>query len=130
MSRRLLAINAGERTFKLETIRVEALPRDSLQAYLTLHGESLCQYLLRQEPNSLIIARGPLVFLAGNKATVGYISPLTDLPHYSFVGGRAASQLFNLGLDAVVLVPGAQQRRPPGWCPRPLCIPLRPWRDQ
>jgi aldehyde:ferredoxin oxidoreductase len=44
-----------------------------------------------------------MVFLAGNKATVGYLSPLTRLPHYSFVGGRAAAQLFNLGLDAIVL---------------------------
>jgi aldehyde:ferredoxin oxidoreductase len=34
---------------------------------------------------------------------VGYISPLTDLPHYSFVGGRAAAQLLNLGLDAICL---------------------------
>jgi hypothetical protein len=49
----------------------------------------------------LAVARGPMPFLSGNKATVGYISPLTGVPHYSFVGGRAAAQLLNLGLDAI-----------------------------
>jgi hypothetical protein len=49
----------------------------------------------------LVIARGPLPFLSGNKATVGYISPLTQVPHYNFVGGRAAAQLLNLGLDVI-----------------------------
>jgi aldehyde:ferredoxin oxidoreductase len=34
---------------------------------------------------------------------VGYVSPLTGVPHYSFVGGRAAAQIFNLGLDAICL---------------------------
>jgi aldehyde:ferredoxin oxidoreductase len=87
----------------LETLRVEALPHDEREAYLTLHGEALCQYMLRRDPSCLVIARGPFAFLAGNKATVGYLSPLTGVPHYSFVGGRAAAQLFNLGLDAIVL---------------------------
>jgi aldehyde:ferredoxin oxidoreductase len=61
----------------------------------------LCQYLLRRDSGALIIARGPLPFLSGNKASVGYVSPLTGVPHYSFVGGRAAAQLLNLGLDAI-----------------------------
>jgi aldehyde:ferredoxin oxidoreductase len=108
MKRRLLVIDSSQQSYKLETLRVETLPHDEREAYLTLHGEALCQYLLRRDPASLIIARGPLVFLAGNKATVGYISPLTDVPHYSFVGGRAAAQLFNLGLDAIVLTSGGQ----------------------
>jgi aldehyde:ferredoxin oxidoreductase len=106
MKRRLLIIDADQQSSRLETLRVETLPHDEREAYLTLHGEALCQYLLRREPSSLIFARGPLAFLAGNKTTVGYISPLTDVPHYSFVGGRAAAQLFDLGLDAIVLLPG------------------------
>jgi len=106
MKRRLLVINACQRTYRLETVRVETMPHDEREAYLTLHGEALCQYLLRRDATALIVARGPMAFLAGNKATVGYLSPLTGVPHYSFVGGRAAAQLFNLGLDALVLLPG------------------------
>ncbi|MDY7077247.1 MAG: aldehyde ferredoxin oxidoreductase N-terminal domain-containing protein [Chloroflexota bacterium] len=108
MRRRLLIINADQQSYQLETLRVETLPHDEREAYLTLHGEALCQYLLRRDPTSLIVARGPMAFLAGNKTTVGYISPLTDVPHYSFVGGRAAAQLFDLGLDAIVLLSGGQ----------------------
>ncbi|MGD2176190.1 MAG: aldehyde ferredoxin oxidoreductase N-terminal domain-containing protein [Anaerolineae bacterium] len=108
MKRRLLVINSSQQSYKLETLRVETLPHAEREAYLTLHGEALCQYLLRRDPASLIIARGPMAFLAGNKATVGYLSPLTDVPHYSFVGGRAAAQLFDLGLDAIVLLSGGQ----------------------
>ena len=59
--------------------------------------------MLRRDPSCMVIARGPMPFLAGNKATVGYLSPLTGLPHYSFVGGRAAAQLFDLGLDGLSL---------------------------
>lgn len=106
MKRRLLTIHADRSSYTLETLTVESLPRDAREEYLTLHGESLCQYLLRRDPASLIVARGPFAFLAGNKATVGYLSPLTGLPHYSFVGGRAAAQLFNLGLDAIVFAGG------------------------
>ena len=106
MKRRLLVINARQRTYRLETLRVETMPHDEREAYGTLHGEALCQYLLRRDATSLIVARGPMAYLAGNKATVGYLSPLTGVPHYSFVGGRAAAQLFNLGLDALVLLPG------------------------
>ncbi|MBN1249894.1 MAG: hypothetical protein JXC32_19685 [Anaerolineae bacterium] len=106
------------------------LQSQSNRDYLLLWGEALCQYLLtegvyradaraQRVPASLlagssggendapvkrlVIARGPLVFLPGNKATVGYLSPLTGLPHYSFVGGRGFAELFNLGLDAIVL---------------------------
>jgi aldehyde:ferredoxin oxidoreductase len=103
MRRRLLIVDAALRTWRLETLRVETLDHDERQEYLTLHGEALCQYLLRRDPGCLAIARGPLPFLAGNKATVGYLSPLTGVPHYSFVGGRAAAQLFDLGLDGLVL---------------------------
>ncbi len=70
--------------------------------HLLLGGEALCQYLLREDPSVLVIARGPDAFLSGNKTTVGYISPLTGLPHYSFVGGRGFAELLNLGLDAIV----------------------------
>jgi aldehyde:ferredoxin oxidoreductase len=103
MKRRLLVLDADQQSFRLETLRVEVLPHDEREAYLTLHGEALCQYLLRCDPSCLVVARGPFAFLAGNKATVGYLSPLTGVLHYSFVGGRAAVQLFNLGLDAIVL---------------------------
>ena len=103
MKRRLLIINSDKQTFRLETLRVETLPHDEREDYLTLHGEALCQYLMRRDDKTLIIARGPMAFLAGNKATIGYLSPITGLPHYSFVGGRVAAQLFNLGLEAIVL---------------------------
>jgi aldehyde:ferredoxin oxidoreductase len=103
MKRRLLILDPAERTHRLETLRVETLPYDDRQEYLTLHGEALCHYLLRRDPACLVIARGPFAFLAGNKATIGYLSPITGVPHYSFVGGRAAAQLFDLGVDAIVL---------------------------
>ena len=124
MKRRLLVLDAARQSHKLETLRVESLLHDGREAYLTLHGEPLCQYLLRRDvtlgeavtsanppsgSGSMSIARGPLPFLAGNKATVGYVSPLTGVPHYSFVGGRAAVQLFNLGLDAIVLTGESRQ---------------------
>jgi len=103
MHRRLLLIYPAARRWQLETLRVERLKRDSREDYFVLSGETLCQYLLRCDPNALIIARGPMPFLSGNKTTVGYISPLTGLPHYSFVGGRGFVELLNLGLDAIVL---------------------------
>ncbi len=103
MKRRLLIIDAGKNTYHLSTLHVESLVHDEREDYFTLHGEALCQYILRRDPTSLIVARGPLAFMAGNKATVGYLSPLTGVPHYSFVGGQAAAQLFALGLDAIVL---------------------------
>ncbi|MBN1641163.1 MAG: hypothetical protein JXA09_08000 [Anaerolineae bacterium] len=110
MNRRLLLLDPERHAYRLETLRVETLPHDEREAYLTLHGEALCQYLLRRDPASLVIARGPFAFLAGNKATVGYLSPLTGVPHYSFVGGRAAAQLFSLGLDAIVFAGGGDSR--------------------
>ena len=103
MKRRILVVDAKRRSYRLETIRPGVMPHDEREAYLTLHGEAMCQYVLRRDPGAMVIARGPLVFLAGNKATVGYVSPVTGVPHYSFVGGRAAAQLFALGLDAIVL---------------------------
>jgi len=103
MKRRLLIIDSENRAYRLETLRSETLPHDEREDYLTLHGEALCQYVMRRNDQTLAIARGPMAFLAGNKATVGYLSPLTGLPHYSFVGGRAAAKLFDLQLDAIVL---------------------------
>ncbi len=107
--RRLLIIDSGARTWRLESLRVETLAHDPREDYFLLSGETLCQYLLRRNASVLVIARGPLPFLSGNKASVGYISPLTGLPHYSFVGGRAAAQLFNLGLDGICLEPGEER---------------------
>jgi len=101
MNRRLLLIDPVARSWRLETLQVETLEKDPREDYFTLSGETLCQYLLRRDPGALVIARGPLPFLSGNKASVGYVSPLTGVPHYSFVGGRAAAQLLNLGLDAI-----------------------------
>jgi aldehyde:ferredoxin oxidoreductase len=117
MKRRLLTITSKTRSWRLETLQVETARHDEREDYLTLHGEPLCQYILRRDDRALILARGPMAFMAGNKATVGYLSPLTDLPHYSFVGGRAAAQLVNLGLDAIVFSdapgPGGASADPP-----------------
>jgi aldehyde:ferredoxin oxidoreductase len=102
-ARRLLILEPGRRRYRLRTLRPAVLDKDPRAEYLMLSGEALCQYLLCQDPDALVIARGPLPFLSGNKTTVGYISPLTGLPHYSFVGGRTFVELLNLGLDAIVL---------------------------
>ena len=102
MKRRLLVIEASAGRWHLRTLDTNASPPDSREDYGLLAGEALCQVLLRENPEALAISRGPLPFLAGNKATLGYISPPTGLPHYSFVGGRTAAQLLNLGLDAIV----------------------------
>ncbi len=101
--RRLLIIDATRRRHRLRTLRLSRLSHDPRENYGLLGGEALCQYLLREDAGRLVLARGPLPFLSGNKTTVGYVSPLTDLPHYSFVGGRAFAELLNLGLDAIVL---------------------------
>jgi aldehyde:ferredoxin oxidoreductase len=103
MNRRLLLVNLAAQSWRLETLNTETLDKDSREDYFVLSGEALCQYLLRRDHDALVIARGPMPFLSGNKASVGYVSPLTGVPHYSFVGGRAAAQLLNLGLDAVCL---------------------------
>jgi aldehyde:ferredoxin oxidoreductase len=103
MHRRLLIIDPSTQAWRLETLQVETLEKDAREDYFVLSGEALCQYLLRRDPSTLVIARGPMPFLSGNKTSVGYVSPLTGLPHYSFVGGRAAAQLLNLGLDAICL---------------------------
>jgi aldehyde:ferredoxin oxidoreductase len=94
--RRLLILDPERRRYRLRLLQPNA--DDPL-----LSGEALCQSLLREDPGALVIARGPLPFLSGNKTTLGYLSPLTGLPHYSFVGGRAFAELLNLGLDALVL---------------------------
>ena len=129
-ARRLLILEPGPQRYRLRTLQPTTLAKDARAEYLTLSGEALCQYLLRlftqggsstslqgnesraparhpplttrhSPPATLIIARGPLPFLSGNKTTVGYLSPLTGLPHYSFVGGRGFDELLNLGLDAI-----------------------------
>lgn len=101
MKRRILHLDPSVCRWYLEALPVERPDADAREDYFVLSGETLCQYLLRRDPHTLVIARGPLPFISGNKASVGYISPLTGLPHYSFVGGRAAAQLLNLGLDAL-----------------------------
>ncbi|MGD8398512.1 MAG: aldehyde ferredoxin oxidoreductase N-terminal domain-containing protein, partial [Anaerolineae bacterium] len=93
--RRLLVLDAARRRYHLRLLAPTAdVP--------LLGGEALCHVVLREDPGCLILARGPMPFLSGNKLTVGYRSPLTRLPHYSFVGGRAFAELLNLGLDAIV----------------------------
>jgi aldehyde:ferredoxin oxidoreductase len=101
--RRLLILEPERRRYRLRLLHPQALDKDPRAEYLLLSGESLCQYLLREASEAMVIARGPMPFLSGNKMTVGYISPLTGLPHYSFVGGRGYAELLNLGLDAIVL---------------------------
>jgi len=113
MKRRLLIINAAARRYRLETLDTEALEKDPREEYFTLSGESLCQYILRRYRDALVLARGPMPFLAGNKTALGYMSPLTGLPHYSFVGGRGFAQLLNLGLDGIVFThPASDGPRP------------------
>ena len=104
MNARILVVDAARRRWHLRVVRSEDTTDDPRRDYLLLGGEALCQRLLFEEREALVIARGPLAFLPGNKTTVGYLSPLTGLPHYSFVGGRAHAELLNLGLDAVMLV--------------------------
>jgi len=101
--RYILKIDAGNRSFTLEDIDPANLQRDARENYSIFWGESLAQYLLRRNPDDFVIARGPLVRFPANKATVGYISPLTGVPHYSFVGGQSFREIWSLGLDAVVL---------------------------
>jgi aldehyde:ferredoxin oxidoreductase len=113
VNRRILIIDSFTEHWRLETLQVETLEKDPREDYLVLSGEALCQYLLRRDANALVIARGPMPFLSGNKASVGYVSPLTGVPHYSFVGGRTAAQLFNLGLDAICLQSPTPNRQPP-----------------
>jgi aldehyde:ferredoxin oxidoreductase len=114
MKRHLLVIDAARQSFWLRSLQVETLEKDLREDYFVLSGEALCQYLLREDHEAMILARGPMPFLSGNKVTIGYLSPLTGLPHYSFVGGRAARELLDLGLDAIALVnpPPPDGRRP------------------
>ena len=100
--RRVLIVDGAQRRYRLRTLRPACLAQDSREAYFLLSGEALCQYLLREDQGAMVFARGPLVFLSGNKTTVGYVSPLTGLPHYSFVGGRGFAEMLNLGLDAIL----------------------------
>jgi aldehyde:ferredoxin oxidoreductase len=99
--RRLLILEPGRRRYRLRLLE------PSIDCFL-LSGEALCQRLLREDPDIMVFARGPMPFLSGNKTTVGYVSPQTGLPHYSFVGGRGFAELLNLGLDAIVLTGKAQ----------------------
>ncbi|MGC9347589.1 MAG: aldehyde ferredoxin oxidoreductase C-terminal domain-containing protein [Anaerolineae bacterium] len=101
--RRLLLLSPADRRYRLRTLRLADLHLGGGEDALLLWGEALAHYLLREDPGAVVVARGPLAFLSGNKATVGYLSPLTGVPHYSFVGGAGFAQLLNLGLDAVVL---------------------------
>lgn len=106
---RLLIVDVAQRRYRLRTLVSGQAGHDPRDDYTILGGEALCQFILREDPGALVIARGPLPFLAGNKTTVGYVSPLTGLPHYSFVGGRGFAALFNLGLDALVLTSAATE---------------------
>jgi aldehyde:ferredoxin oxidoreductase len=103
-TRRLLILEPERRRHRLRLLRSGAGQADPRADYSLLSGEALCQYLLRETPGALVLARGPMPFLSGNKMTVGYLSPLTGVPHYSFVGGRGFAELVNLGLDAIVLL--------------------------
>jgi len=100
--RRILIINAAEHTWRLRTLQPADLPTGTQFSLDLLYGEALAQFFLREDASRMVLARGPMVYLAGNKLTVGYISPLTGLPHYSFVGGRSYAELNQLGLDAIV----------------------------
>lgn len=101
--RRLLILEPEWQCYRLRLLHPGSLDKDPQAEYFLLGGEALCQYLLREDLEALVISRGPMPFLSGNKTTVGYVSPMTGLPHYSFVGGRGFAELLNLGLDAIVL---------------------------
>jgi aldehyde:ferredoxin oxidoreductase len=106
----LLILDTEARRHQLRLLNPVSLDQDPRADYRLLGGEALCQYLLRGDQDAMVIARGPMPFLSGNKTTVGYLSPLTGLPHYSFVGGRGSAELLNLGLDAIVLSGGRPKR--------------------
>jgi aldehyde:ferredoxin oxidoreductase len=117
-ARRLLILDPEQQRYRLRLLYPLALDKEAraevlAQGYL-LSGEALCQHLLREDPEAMVFARGPMPFLSGNKTTVGYVSPQTGLPHYSFVGGRGFAALLNLGLDAIVLAGKARVDAYPG----------------
>ena len=101
IERQVLWIDTTAQSWHLEIIENNKIGIGSRENYLVLSGETLCHYLLCRSPDTLIIARGPLPYMTGNKATVGFISPLTGVPNYGYVGGRVAAHLFYLGLDAI-----------------------------
>ena len=101
--RYILKIDASNKSYTLEDIDPSNLQKDEREDYSLFWGEALAQYLLRQNPEDFVVARGPFTRFPSNKSTVGYISPLTGLPHYSFVGGQSFREIWQLGLDAIVL---------------------------
>jgi aldehyde:ferredoxin oxidoreductase len=103
-TRRVLILDTDDPHYRLQALRPGA------ESPL-FGGEALCQHLLEKDPQAMVIARGPLAFLSGNKTTVGYVSPLTSAPHYSFVGGRGFAELLHLGLDAIVLAGSGRRNR-------------------
>lgn len=117
MKRRVLRVDPPAGRWRLETLDAGRLEKDPREDYGPLGGETLCQYVLRHTANALVIARGPMPFLSGNKVTVGYVSPLTGVPHYSFVGGRAAAQILNLGLDAIIFESAGSKTGPSSYPP-------------
>ncbi len=78
----ILKINAKSKSFTIIELDSDHLDKEPQENYTLFWGESLAQYLLKQYPQSLIITRGPLVRFPINKSTIGYISPLTGVPHY------------------------------------------------
>lgn len=94
MRKKILFIDAADKSFELKDMDLSSQPFSG--------GEALCQFLIREDRDTLALAVGDLPFFPGNKLTVGYVSPLTALPHYSFVGGRAAEQVMALGLGAIL----------------------------
>lgn len=97
-----LKINAKSKSFTIMEIDTDHLDKEPQENYMLFWGESLAHYLLKRYPESLVITRGPLVRFPINKSTIGYISPLTGVPHYSFVGGKSFRELWYLGLDAII----------------------------
>ena len=86
MKRRLLVIDAALECWRLRTLDSDSPASDPREDYGLLAGESLCQFLLREDPESLIIARGPLPFLAGNKGGVDSEERYSDFGYDSEYG--------------------------------------------
>jgi aldehyde:ferredoxin oxidoreductase len=121
-SRRVLFLDSANQQYVYRRLAWQGPSEKDSTDYTLLWGEALCQYILRRHPDALIIARGPMPYLSGNKATVGYISPITGVPHYSFVGGRGFASLVDLGLDAIVFVPPVNNISPSQQADEALCI--------
>ncbi|MBD3320437.1 MAG: hypothetical protein GF350_05000 [Chitinivibrionales bacterium] len=103
MYRRILHIDPFKQAWHFERLCIEQCKNDPRHDYFILSGETLCQYLLRRNTAALVIAGTPIPYISGVKSCIGFISPITGLPHYSFTGGHSTAQLAYAHLDAICI---------------------------